>query len=60
VVRGEFIRSAKNSQTENFLEMCGFAADERTPDFSKWHLVLPASDGLIPKWIVLHPPKSEN
>jgi FkbH-like protein len=59
LVRGEFIRSAKNSQTENFLEMCGFTADERTADFARWHLALPAPGGLIPKWIALPPPKPE-
>jgi FkbH-like protein len=59
VIRGEFIRSAKNSQTENFLETCGFTADETTNDFSKWHLALPAPAGLIPKWIALQPPKTE-
>jgi FkbH-like protein len=58
-LRGEFIRSAKNSQTENFFETCGFTADERTADFARWHLVLPASGGLIPKWIALQPPKPE-
>ena len=53
MIRGGFIRSAKNSQTENFLETCGFTADEKTNDHSKWHLALPASNGLIPKWIAL-------
>ncbi|HZF00693.1 MAG TPA: HAD-IIIC family phosphatase [Methylomirabilota bacterium] len=59
VIRSEFIRSAKNSQTENFLETCGFTADGRTVDFSKWHLVLPAPVGLTPKWIAIQPLKSE-
>jgi FkbH-like protein len=59
VIHGEFIRSAKNAQTENFFESCGFALDERNADFSKWHLNLPAANGLIPKWIALQPPKLE-
>lgn len=59
IIRGEFIRSAKNSQTENFLEICGFAADERTADLAKCHLALPAPKELIPKWIALQRPKSE-
>jgi FkbH-like protein len=59
VIRGEFISSAKNSQTKNFLETCGFTADERTTDFAKWHLALPAPGGLIPKWIALQQPKPE-
>ena len=58
-IRGEFIRSAKNSQTENFLETCGFSAAEKTNDFSKWHLVLPAPTELTPKWIALRAFKSE-
>ena len=53
VMRGEFIRSAKNSQAENFFETCGFTAGERTVDSSKWHLGLPASADLVPKWIAL-------
>jgi FkbH-like protein len=53
VIRGEFIRSAKNSQTENFLETCGFTVAEKTNDSSKWRLALPATAGLIPKWIAL-------
>ncbi len=59
VVRSEFIRSAKNSQTENFFESCGFIADDRTADHAKWHLDLPASAELIPRWITLLPPKTE-
>jgi FkbH-like protein len=59
VVRGEFIRSSKNSQTENFFELCGFAAGERTKDFTRWHLSLPSPDGLIPKWIALQTSKLE-
>ena len=59
VIRGEFIRSAKNSQTENFFEQCGFTADERTADFANWHLGLPAPGGLVPKWIALLPPNPE-
>lgn len=53
VMHGEFIRSAKNSQTENFFETCGFTADERTANFAKWHLHLPAPGGMTPKWITL-------
>jgi FkbH-like protein len=53
VIRGEFIRSVKNSQTENFLETCGFTVAEKTNDSSKWRLALPATAGLIPKWIAL-------
>jgi FkbH-like protein len=60
VLRGEFIRSAKNSQTENFFATCGFIPDERTADFSRWRLGLPAADGLTPKWIALQPAKPEN
>jgi FkbH-like protein len=59
LVRGEYIRSAKNSQTENFLETCGFTADERTADSAQWHLDLPAPAELTPKWIALQAPKIE-
>ena len=59
VLRGEFIRSAKNSQTENFFEICGFTPDERTADSGKWHIDLPVSLELTPKWITLQQPKSE-
>jgi FkbH-like protein len=59
VMRGEFIRSAKNSQTEKFFETCGFTADERTSDSAKWHLGLPASADLVPKWIALQAKKYE-
>jgi FkbH-like protein len=59
MIRGEFIRSAKNSQTENFFETCGFIADERTADSAQWHLTLPAPGGLIPKWIALKSPNPE-
>ena len=60
LMRGEFIRTPKNSQTENFFETCGFTVDERAADSSKWHLALPANSGLIPKWIVLQLLKREN
>lgn len=59
VIRGEFIRSAKNAQTENFFETCGFSADERTSDVAKWHLQLPPPVELVPKWITLQPPKTQ-
>ena len=58
-MRGEFIRSAKNSQTEKFLETCGFAAAEKIGDHTRWHLALPAPDKLIPKWIALQTAKPE-
>ena len=53
-VRGEFLRTAKNAQTENFYETCGFTAVEKTADRSAWQLTLPAPAGLIPPWITLH------
>ena len=59
VVRGAFIRTAKNSQTEHFFENCGFTADQQTADSSKWHLNLPVSVQLIPKWISLQPPQNK-
>ncbi len=52
IIRGDFIRSARNAQTEGFFASCGFIVDELAADFSKWHLVLPAS-GVTPKWIYL-------
>jgi FkbH-like protein len=58
-MRGEFVRSAKNSQTENFYETCGFTAGERAADLANWQLDLPAPAGLIPSWITVHPPKTE-
>jgi predicted enzyme involved in methoxymalonyl-ACP biosynthesis len=59
-VRGEFVRSAKNSQTENFFETCGFTAARRTADFGEWQLDLSILNPLVPKWITLQPPKPEN
>lgn len=59
MMRGEFIRTAKNSQTENFFALCGFTAGERTVDHARWHLSLPASKKLIPKWIALQTTRPE-
>ena len=52
-IRGEFIPSAKNAQTEKFYQTCGFVADGATAGGSAWRLPLPAPQNLIPKWIVL-------
>lgn len=56
LVCGEFLRTAKNAQTENFYETCGFTAVEKSADRSVWRLNLPAPAGLIPPWITLHLP----
>jgi FkbH-like protein len=58
-IGGEFIRSAKNAQTENFYENCGFAAGDRTAEQARWHLSLPAPASLIPKWIALQTQNAE-
>jgi FkbH-like protein len=50
---GEYIRSSKNAQTEDFFEKCGFISRERTSDHGVWLLSLPASAELKPPWIVL-------
>jgi FkbH-like protein len=52
-VRGEFIKTAKNAQTEEFYGTCGFVVEERKPDHSLWRLKLPAATGLKPTWIDL-------
>jgi len=53
-IRGEFLRTAKNAQTENFYESCGFTAVEKNIDRGVWQLTLSASTNLIPRWITLH------
>jgi FkbH-like protein len=51
---GEYIRSSKNAQTEDFFEKCGFSARDRTADHSFWQAAIPAATELKPPWIVLH------
>ena len=53
-MRGEFIPSAKNAQTEKFYETCGFTAAPAASDSQFWLLDLPAAQNLIPQWIALH------
>jgi len=52
-MRGEFIPSAKNAQTEKFYEACGFTAAAAAGDSRFWRLALPAAADLIPQWIAL-------
>jgi len=58
-IRGEFIPSAKNAQTEKFYEACGFIAGNSTAAGLSWHLSLPAPENLVPKWIALQTAKTE-
>lgn len=53
MVRGEYIRTPKNGQTEDFYEKCGFTAQERTPEHGLWQSPLPLSAELKPNWITL-------
>lgn len=59
-IRGEFVPSGKNAQTEKFYETCGFVAGIPTSDGMYWYLSLPARDNLIPQWISLQTTKPEN
>ncbi|MEP7308698.1 MAG: HAD-IIIC family phosphatase [Acidobacteriota bacterium] len=54
VMIGEFIRTAKNSQTETFFESCGFTVQQRTPDHCLSQLSLPSMAELKPRWIAMN------
>lgn len=60
VLRGEYLRTAKNGQTEMFFEACGFTSLERTPDHGLWQRVLPLSTELKPAWITLNRAESRH
>jgi FkbH-like protein len=49
---GEFVRTAKNGQTDTFYESCGFTALAKKPDRGLWRLSLPAPQ-IKPTWITL-------
>jgi FkbH-like protein len=52
-VRGEFIRTLKNGQTEEFLQTCGFESLERSSDHGVWVLSLPSEQQLTPPSILV-------
>lgn len=52
-VLGEYLRTAKNAQTESFYESCGFTVVEKSPNRSAWRRALPAPADLVPPWIRL-------
>ena len=47
-LRGDFLRSAKNGQTEEFYASCGFDVFERSADRGLWQLPLPSGQHLTP------------
>jgi FkbH-like protein len=50
---GEYLPTAKNVQTEDFYEKCGFLPLEKTAERSVWRLPLEQATELSPAWIKL-------
>ena len=52
-VSGEYIRTSKNGQTEQFFATCGFEPAEQSSDHAVWRKDLPAENVLAPRTITL-------
>lgn len=52
-VSGEYIRTTKNGQTEQFFATCGFEPTEQSSDRAVWRKDLPAEADLAPRTITL-------
>lgn len=52
-VSGEYIRTTKNGQTEQFFETCGFEATEQSSERAVWRKDLPTGINLTPRTITL-------
>lgn len=53
-LQGEFIRSAKNGQTESFFESCKFEVMDKSPDRCLWQLALPTDASIAPGAITIN------